>query len=608
MVLQELSVSHFRRICILILLLGLAYLPTLQTIPNGSSQLMMIDVGETQIVLNTWGTLHPTGYPHYVITGNIIVSILRGVGVKAATAPSLVSLFWGLLALVVIYGLFAYLSQQLNLALGITLLYGLTRFVWVHQVVAEIYSLALLLIALLYLITFWPDVRHRITWLAFVGGIGLAHHRGIIFMIIPLVVAVWGELWPLVRQKPWLIGWWMLVGVAGFIPYLYLPLRGEATWAYGNPTTWDGFWYQFWGKEASYLGGWPDSLEQFRINWGRFNHLLVTELTAPGVLVGLIGLGYGISQTRYRKASATLTASAICAYVFSTLLYYDILATLVLMISLALVFGWLIVTQAILQRYPSRYSAVGLVITAIVGIGWFYAQNMPWILDKTQDKTGLETIAIAEQVPSESTLMLAWGPRHFAVGFAKDVEQRLPSMRLVDHNADMQAALAQGILVTPSFTFYNQPIVWWQERIGQPIYLYSLGPYLVQINTTPQLYDADLPTPTEPIVVMPLEYEIRCEGTFVSLYVKWLAVEKPTRNLSVFVHILDSNGKKTQQADQSSPVYGWRPMTDWEAQEVVQDVYPLPEQESQVRFGLYEQVGPEQFINYYETVISTDCP
>ncbi len=32
----------------------------------------MADVGETQMVLNLWGTLHATSYPLYAIIGNVV--------------------------------------------------------------------------------------------------------------------------------------------------------------------------------------------------------------------------------------------------------------------------------------------------------------------------------------------------------------------------------------------------------------------------------------------------------------------------------------------------------------------------------------------------------
>ena len=78
-------------------ILLVAYLPVLQNIPNGSENYFMIDVGETQVVLNRWGTLHATGYPLYVMTGSALVALLRAFGVSAAAAPAVVSLLWGLL-------------------------------------------------------------------------------------------------------------------------------------------------------------------------------------------------------------------------------------------------------------------------------------------------------------------------------------------------------------------------------------------------------------------------------------------------------------------------------------------------------------------------------
>ena len=62
-------------------ILLVAYLPALQTIPNGSEHYFMIDVGETQIVLNRWGTLHATGYPLYVMLGSTAVAVLRAFGI-----------------------------------------------------------------------------------------------------------------------------------------------------------------------------------------------------------------------------------------------------------------------------------------------------------------------------------------------------------------------------------------------------------------------------------------------------------------------------------------------------------------------------------------------
>ena len=149
-------------LALLIVLAGLAalYVSTLQTIPNGSSDYYMIDVGETQIVLNTWGTLHATGYPLYVILGNALVVIFKVVGLAPVTAPALVSLLWGLLALALIFILARHVMGQTHPAALMTALFGLTRTVWIHNAIAEIYSFGLLILVLLLLIALWqPPVR-----------------------------------------------------------------------------------------------------------------------------------------------------------------------------------------------------------------------------------------------------------------------------------------------------------------------------------------------------------------------------------------------------------------------------------------------------------------
>src|SRR5689334_14022954 len=97
---------------VVVLILLPFYLFTLQTIPNGSDQLPMIDVGETQVVLNVWGTLHATGYPLYVLLSAALVTILKAFGVSAAAAPAVTSLLWGMLALAVIYTLGLALTRR----------------------------------------------------------------------------------------------------------------------------------------------------------------------------------------------------------------------------------------------------------------------------------------------------------------------------------------------------------------------------------------------------------------------------------------------------------------------------------------------------------------
>lgn len=615
-------------VTIVLIALSLIYRPTFQTIVNGSSHIMMIDVGETQAVLNTWGTLHPTGYPLYVILSSGMVAGLKLIGVSAATAPALVSWLWGGTALILVYLLATHLTHKPILAAAMTFVLGLTRFVWVHNVIAEVYSFTFLLQILLLLVALWrKPIRHRILWLAFIGGISVFHHRTITLLIPALLYAVWPDLKPLLRKPPMLIAA-LLLGLIGFLPYLYLPLRAntDATWVYGEPNTLSGFWEQFIGKEANHFFGLPDSQAAFQQNFHKINDIIVQGMSIPGILLGLLGLGIALRNPQCRRPSITLILAVIPNYFFAIGLFSDVLAPNIFAVQLAMAFGCLFVADEVLQiasrnrqgqayrgHTELQFAVYAALATATIYYGlWLYDQNHKFVHGITHDRTGLDTIAIAENVPPNSTFMLAWGPRFYAIGFAQDVEHQLTQIRRADHKADFDALLQQGPLITPEYTFFNQPITWWESRLGTKIYLRAAAPYLVQIDTQPRLTETPVTLPADfdvPVPVIALDAQITCTRQYIVLTVDWAAAESPSRNLHIMVHLLDEKGEVIDQADQSAPIYGWRPMTDWQPNEIVTDVYPLPRLSDgiNVRFGLYEELSPEVYQNYSVQTLPVRC-
>lgn len=586
----------------LVMLLA-AYLPTLQTIPNGSDHYYMIDVGETQVVLNVWGTLHATGYPHYVLTGSTLVALLRAFGVDAVLAPALVSLLWGLLALAVIYGLALHLTGRVWPAAALMVLFGLTRTVWIHQVIAEIYTFGLLLLALLFLIALWrTPLRGRIYWLALLGGVGVAHHRALILVAPALVYAVWDELTAEPAHLPRKLVFALLLGLVGFVPYIYLPLRAWAggIWVYGEPGTWAGFGAQFFGDEAAHFVGLPGSLAEFAGTIQLINTVLITDLTLPGLVIGIIGLLRGLRQESVRRASLALLVSGGLSYLFHITFYTDVLSALILQITLSAAFGWWVLLHELRRDSPVRAGL--LLILPVIGAVILFAHNVSFIAALTRDETGLQTIILLEDAPPGSTVMIAWGPRHFAAGFARDVLGELQHIELVDHKADFRA-LAAGLLVTPDYTFHNQPPDWWQDQIGAPVYLRAAAPYLVQIDTQPEQ------AARAGGELRALREQVVCTGDRILLSVDWYTPERPTEDRSVFVHLLNSSGALIAQADQFAPVYSWRPLTGWTANEVIHDIYVLPDapEAASIRYGLYYQMDDGAFVNVLEREVRVDC-
>jgi hypothetical protein len=669
-------------------ILLVVYLSTLQTIPNGSEHYYMIDVGETQNVLNEWGTLHATGYPLYVIVGNILVAIMRVLGVSAATAPGVTSLIYGLVALGLIYVLatrvieakaggsqtlpyekplavgspeksqtfpygnrnipkssFMWRYQAALLAGGMVVLFGLTRTVWVHNSIAEVYTFGLMILAGLFLIALWPEpIRGRVYWLALLGGIGAFHHRAIGMAAPALIFAVWEELmtpppnplpdvsgrgnpirryWTVVRR----VGICLVLGLVGFAQYAYLPLRANAgaKWVYGDPGNWMGFWDQFLGREASRFIGTPTSNAGLMANFNLVNTVLVTDVSAVGIVLGLLGLLVALRNPARRKLATTMILSGGVAYGFHVLYYTDILSALILPVTVALAFGWLLLAEWTLGLIPPRRGAtpsltlprkqgreLGARVETMVALGFLTAvcavllisQNWLFIHDMTTNPTGLQTIELAKGTPDGSVLMLDWGPRYYAVAFAQDLMGELPTITLVTHKADFKALVDRKRLVTADFTFYNRPVDWWQQQLGRPVYLRAAASHLVEIATEPVLA-ADGGTD----MIKVRQAEAVCMAKAIELRVDWLALHKPDHGLSVYVHLMDKDGNMIGQADEAAPVYGWRPLTSWEAGEVVHDVYALPRlpNADHIDYGLYRQLASGEFQNEYTFSTAVKC-
>lgn len=590
-----------------LLLLLAACLTTLQTIPNGSSHYLMIDVGETQIVLNEWGSLHPTGYPLYVISGNALTGFLRALNVGPLVAASLVSLLWGLLALLLMFVVATRLGFAPWLATGAVLLYGLTRTVWVHNVIAEIYSFNLLLTLLLLYLTFTPVPRDRqLFLLALVGGIALGHHRAFVMLVPPLLYAIWPALRVSGKRSSKLVFAGLLLAAAGLAPYFWplLRARAGADWVYGAPTSLSKLVDIFFASEYSRFIGPPASLPDLLRNLQQVNEVILRELSLPGVLLG--GAGLLLASRAGRRSARTFLLVALCAWLFHAGFYRDILSALILPITLSLAFGWLYLVEALQKARPGPVALSILFVPAIlVSTILLWRYNQPFLQELTRDPTGLETVDALEAAPAGSTVMLAWGPRFFAASSAQLYQGRLQNITLVDHNGDMRPAFHANRLITPDYTFFNQPPQWWEERLGQQVWLDGAPPGLVRIRPVPVIVEAGNSGMSD------VASRLHCSPGKLVLEVVWNAgANPPLHDLSVFVKAFGSDGDLIAQGDQLAPVYGLRPTSAWLGNEQVRDFYPVivpADRVSHVEYGLYRVKLGGGFDNVLERVLQSEC-
>jgi hypothetical protein len=630
--------------------------PLLQTIPNGSQHYYMIDVGETQIVLNTWGTLHATGYPLYVMTGSALNGLFRAAGVSAAAAPAWVSFVWGIAALACVYALCWRIVRAAWIAAGVTLIFALTRTVWIHLVIAEIYTFTLLFLALLLWLAagdrddqrrergntekdrekqgggddqhrergdtekdrekqgnagIQPSASLRLYALALIGGIAVAHHRALAFAAPALIVVMARDLIAdrrlggIVRR----VIVCLALGLLGFLPYLYLPARAavDAGWVYGDPRTLDGFLDQFLGREASRFIGAPSSWEGLRANLELVMNVLITDVGIVGIAAGISGLIIGVFARETRRAAILLAGTGGAAFAFHVIAYTDVLSALILMVTLALAGGWAWLARrlAAMPIFDGRrwIAAVGTLIAAGLAAISLYAHNAPFIESLTRDPAGLDAIQLARRVPPDTTLMLPWGVHHAAVGFARDVSGELRGFTLIDHNGDMTTGTDRP-LVTFDYTRYAHGADWWRARIGDAFHPRALAPHIVQVNAPPRQIDvADV---TDAIAAV--DARVVCSDAEIALSVGWVARTPLTESLRVFVHGVDAAGNVIAQADQEAPVYGWSPTNTWRAGVIVEDSYAIARTAAiiAVRYGLYRIIDGG-FENVIAREMTTAC-
>ncbi|MGF1506123.1 MAG: protein O-mannosyl-transferase family [Anaerolineae bacterium] len=200
------------------------------------------DAGEFQLVAAELGIAHPPGYPLYTMLGRVFVLLMPWTPARAVNLFSAVST-----------ALMVTLSGRAARRLGgglpgtviAALLAGLAASVWVTAGQASIRPLTGLFVALcIERLAAYRHTRSEGALFGFglAGGLGLTHHpsvafSGLFFAVYLLLIdpALLREP----RRWPPLVG-----GVAlGFLPWLYLPLRGaDAVLAPAGISTWTGFW------------------------------------------------------------------------------------------------------------------------------------------------------------------------------------------------------------------------------------------------------------------------------------------------------------------------------------------------------------------------------
>ena len=608
---------------LVLLLVGILYFVTrLDTIVSSTDE-NLIDVGEIQIVLNNWGTLHHTGYPLYTILGAIFVKVLNVVGFSPADSPSLFSLIWALIALGLMYLFVLEVTDFVPSAVIAAILMAVGFTFWINATIPEVYSIyvASIVAALLVarrLSRQWSD--KGFVGLALILGLAGSHHRLAVFILPAVFIYLAPALWQQRRRLWWLLPVAGLAGAATFLVYLYLPIRDAqgAEFVFGSPATWDGFWRVFIGpNEVTSVGPPPSDVDNYL--YRRIVQLfgvLRTELSLVGITLGLFGLVQLVFMRAKRATGLALSITMAISFVVGVA--FPIAAVpgnsllpgvVCLIVGIAQVLVWLS------EKRP-LYGWIGVAFAILLSL-WVAVPTYQKVVSVNHPPDGgRRVLDFVAQIPLsneslEPVLMIPWGNDYFLAYFARYISEEFSGLTVVDHNADLRAYLAEGRpLYTLDSTFWRFPLPWWDRRLGGHASLATVGPNVVEVSNEPLVALEEIPNQVDTPMgggISLVGYVIESTGdASMNLLLYFQADDPVSTDYSVSVRLtdqpeIDAAEDILAQRDRVHPVLGWYPTSRWLPGEIVRTFYRLEwdpaEVPTLVEVTLYEQTEPGVFNN-----------
>jgi hypothetical protein len=593
------------------------FLTTLQLDINGSSHPYATDVGEIQNALPRWGTIHFTGYPLYMVVGSAFVTVLRPLGIPPAAGSSLFSAVWGAVSVGLLTALALDFDVPPPAAVITAVLFGLSTSMWLDASIAEVHTMtmALTLATLLAALRFSRHGQRRdLLWMVFLFSQGVAHQRAVAFLgpaVLVLALRQWRTLW---RGLPAAFG----MAILGPLTYLYLPLRAwqGATWTFGSPGEWQGFWDLVLDTKADRIIAWPHTSTEWLSRAQGTLTVLADDWPLLLLALGLLGLLCAARRDRWIETLGLFLAwapyLALCLIIWIGRVGDAVLAAKLPVVAMSAL-GLAFLMAALTRR--SRLAGAGAVVLGLVVAGVLWVENRPAVLAITRDPAAEATIALAAQItpPPDGrpvTLMALWGGDYWALAYAQAFRGELADLHLVDHNADFEAVLSRGDhLLTLSRNFYQLSLKWWNRRLGRA-HLSSFTPGIVEIAPQPPLTSEQVPVGHNLALgnnVTVRDARLSWQSADILLLtIYWQAEADQLENYSVAVHLLAQDPPSgpqdiVAQADRLHPVDGWYPIGQWSAGEIVRDHYllevPAGVTVQAARLGMYQVLDGGQFHN-----------
>jgi hypothetical protein len=494
---------------------------------------------------------------------------------------------------------------------------ALSTGVWVDASLAEVHTLTLVftVATLLFALRFGRTGRRRdLLLLILFFTQGVSHQRSVILLVPAVAVLAWSQWRVFLRNLVPVLA----ISSLAFLVYLYMPFRvwTGATWVFGSPGTWDGFWEMVFDNRGGRVFALSAGLDEWLIRLGVTWEILAEDLFWPLLVLGLVGLLLLVKKGKWREGlgmtlvwipNLLLTFVIWSDEVIDAQLAAKLPVVLMAGVGLVLILDWL-------GRRSRVLGSIATLIFAGVLVAWVWRVR-PLVLSITRDPHAERIISIAERlVPlqdeRDTTLVLPWGHDYWALVYAQEYRGQLPGLNLVDHNTDLAAVAKESRLLTLRGTFHVFPVSWWEERLG-PLYLASAAPDIVEMSSEPPTNAGDAPSDVDfdlgnglAIRSATLSWGDVSDRLLLTVY--WEAIQSVEHDYSVAVHLVAHDPPRggedvLAQSDSVHPVMGWYPTSQWEEGEVVRDDYllnvPSGTSPVAVRVGMYRVDGSGAFVN-----------
>ncbi len=394
------------------------------------------DGGDLIAAVMTSGVPHPSGYPTYCLLGRLFALLPLGNAARrmalfsATTATGSVALVFLLTRNLLCDAEESERSQD-ALALGAALVWGMGPILWSQAIIAEVYALHALFVALvLFLASRRAALERPRAWLGLglALGLGLGNHLTLALLLPGL--ALW--LHPLARPRRRVA---LLGGLAlGLAVYLYIPLAARANppVSWGDAQDWAGFWWLVSGQlYRRYLLALP--LAELPGRLVLWTQLGVAQLTLPGAALALLGL-----EARWHKipagwpAASLLMAGLVSLYAigYATSDSYLYLLPAFMIGATWLAQGGLSLSHWLAQRrsWAGRAACLAPLLLAL----WLSVANFPQ-LDLRNDHTAAEWASATLQTASPGALLISAHDAHtFTLAYLQWVESRGTNFVVVD--------------------------------------------------------------------------------------------------------------------------------------------------------------------------------